>query len=132
VDNGVFEELMLDEYITAHSVPLDTQTVFSPSTDSHIFKPWSSYPFITRDISVWIPTEDDKVLLDTTIQLFAQECCSRPAYLVDTFSKEGRVSVAYRLVFQSFERTLTDEEVNKEMQKVENRIMSALPNAVIR
>jgi len=32
--------------------------------------------------------------------------------------KEGRVSYAFRLVFQSMERTLTDEEVNVLMKKI--------------
>jgi len=38
----------------------------------------------------------------------------------DKFQKPGedRVSYAYRLVFQSFDRTLTDDEVNGIMEKV--------------
>ena len=40
--------------------------------------------------------------------------------LFDTFSKEvegvKKTSFAFRLVFQSYEKTLTDEEVNKEME----------------
>jgi phenylalanyl-tRNA synthetase beta subunit len=31
--------------------------------------------------------------------------------LVDSFEKDGRLSLAYRLVFQSNDRTLTDEEL---------------------
>ena len=38
--------------------------------------------------------------------------------LVDSFSKEGRTSLAYRFVFQSYEKTLTDEEVSGEMEKI--------------
>ena len=36
----------------------------------------------------------------------------------DYFEKEGKVSYAFRLVFQSMERTLTDEEVSAVMQKI--------------
>jgi phenylalanyl-tRNA synthetase beta chain len=36
----------------------------------------------------------------------------------DRFEKEGRVSYAFRLVFQSMERTLTDDEVNGVMEGV--------------
>ena len=42
--------------------------------------------------------------------------------LFDTFKKENRVSYAFRLIFQSMERTLTDEEINK----VVNTIYSSL------
>ena len=42
--------------------------------------------------------------------------------LFDKFSKNGRTSYAYRLVFQSMERTLKDEEVNKIMDKIYSNI----------
>jgi phenylalanyl-tRNA synthetase beta subunit len=45
-------------------------------------------------------------------------------YLFDSFSKEGRTSFAYRLVFQSYEKTLTDEEVNPIMDNVTKKISS--------
>ena len=38
--------------------------------------------------------------------------------LFDEFSKEGKKSLAFRLVFQSSDRTLSDEEVNKVMERV--------------
>jgi phenylalanyl-tRNA synthetase beta subunit len=39
-------------------------------------------------------------------------------WLFDTFEKEGKTSLAYRIILQSFERTLTEDEVNKIMEKV--------------
>jgi phenylalanyl-tRNA synthetase beta chain len=36
------------------------------------------------------------------------------------FKKEGRVSYAFRLVFQSMEKTLSDEEVNAIMKEITN------------
>jgi phenylalanyl-tRNA synthetase beta subunit len=38
--------------------------------------------------------------------------------LFDTFTKDGRTSYAFRIVFQSFEKTLTDEEVTTHMDNV--------------
>jgi phenylalanyl-tRNA synthetase beta subunit len=38
--------------------------------------------------------------------------------LFDQFEKEGRTSLAFRFVFQSFSRTLTDEEVHGYMVKI--------------
>jgi len=36
----------------------------------------------------------------------------------DTNFKEGRKSLTFRLVFQADDRTLTDEEVGQEMEKI--------------
>ena len=38
--------------------------------------------------------------------------------LFDTFKKEGKVSYAFRMVFQSMEKTLTDDEVNSVMTAI--------------
>jgi phenylalanyl-tRNA synthetase beta chain len=38
--------------------------------------------------------------------------------LFDEFTKDGRVSYAFRLVFQSYEKTLTDAEVNTIMDRI--------------
>ncbi len=43
-------------------------------------------------------------------------------YLFDEFRKDEKVSYAFRLVFQSFERTLIDDEVNKIMENVYNAL----------
>ena len=37
---------------------------------------------------------------------------------VDEFTKDGRTSHAFRLVFQAMDRTLTDEELNPLMDSV--------------
>ena len=44
--------------------------------------------------------------------------------LADKFAKDGRISYAYRLVFQSYDRTLTDEEVNNIMVSITNKVKS--------
>ncbi|MCX6713458.1 MAG: hypothetical protein NTY66_04625 [Candidatus Vogelbacteria bacterium] len=36
----------------------------------------------------------------------------------DRFEKDGRISLAFRQVFQSYDKTLSDEEVNGIMDKV--------------
>ena len=42
--------------------------------------------------------------------------------LFDEFKKGDKISYAFRLVFQSFDRTLTDTEVNDIMNKITNKI----------
>jgi len=81
------------------------------------FKPFSAYPFMTRDVAFWAPLGTDVGLTKSYITENAGELLVK-LDLFDKFEKEGRVSYAFRLVFQSFERTLTDEEVNAIMEKV--------------
>ncbi|MCX6719250.1 MAG: hypothetical protein NTZ38_02645, partial [Candidatus Taylorbacteria bacterium] len=42
--------------------------------------------------------------------------------LFDTFKKEGKVSYAFRMIFQSMEKTLTDTEVNGVMEKINGEV----------
>ncbi len=86
------------------------------------FKPWSIYPFITRDISVWVGRDvDPKTLVDIYKELGGDLLIREPE-LVDQFAKDGRVSYSYRLIFQSFEKTLTDEEIKPITEKIYNKI----------
>jgi phenylalanyl-tRNA synthetase beta subunit len=84
---------------------------------------WSLFPFISRDISVWIPNNKDSENLKKLIKENVTNLLVREPYLIDSFTgKDGRTSYAFRLVFQSFERTLTDVEVNDIMTKITNKI----------
>lgn len=95
-----------------------TAPAFSPVAPGVLYAPPSSYPFVLRDIAVWVPDGggggEDVV---STVRKHAHELFIR-ADLFDAFSKDGRTSYAYHLVFQSKERTLTDTEVSDIMQKV--------------
>lgn len=81
------------------------------------FRQFSVYPSATRDIAVWSPegTEESEVL--NVILKNAGDLLAR-IDLFDKFEKDGRVSHAYRLVFESFEKTLSDEDLNPVMEKV--------------
>jgi phenylalanyl-tRNA synthetase beta subunit len=43
-------------------------------------------------------------------------------YLFDSFTKNGKTSYGFRLVFQSYEKTLTDDEINIIMDKIGHKI----------
>ncbi len=79
------------------------------------YTPFSVYPFITRDIALWVPEAARTEEILNTIRAHAGALLIRLDQF-DQFSKEGRVSYAFRLIFQSMERTLTDEEVNGAME----------------
>ncbi|MBA3789524.1 phenylalanine--tRNA ligase subunit beta [Patescibacteria group bacterium] len=85
------------------------------------YHPFSIYPFALRDVAVWTPagTEEDEVA--NSILREAGELLAR-IDLFDRFTKasEGteRISYAFRLVFESFDRTLSDEDLNPLMEKI--------------
>lgn len=81
------------------------------------YKTPSPYPFVLRDIAVWIPDgEGDGGAIVKVVRKCAGDLLVR-ADSFDVFSKDGRTSYAYHLVFQSHEKTLTDDEVNGIMEK---------------
>ncbi len=87
------------------------------------YKPFSAYPFMTRDIAVWasgskIKEDVEKVITDLSTDLLLRYD------LFDTYSMDDKTSYAYRLVFQSSERTLTDDEVNPIMDSIYSTLKS--------
>lgn len=85
------------------------------------YEPFSKYPFISRDIAFWTPagtSADDAfaVIREHTGDLLVK------SYLFDRFDKEGRVSYAFRLVFQSMDRTLFDGDADSRMASITNAL----------
>ncbi|MFZ1987907.1 MAG: hypothetical protein WAV21_02655 [Minisyncoccia bacterium] len=81
------------------------------------YRSFSTYPFATRDIAVWVPSETPSASIEKLITDAAGTLLVRIDEF-DRFEKEGRTSYAFRLVFESMDRTLTDAELQTVMQKV--------------
>lgn len=81
------------------------------------YKPFSLYPAMSRDIALWVTEGTQPTEVQSIIDGAAGDLRVRTT-LVDVFTKEGRTSYAFRLVFQSYEKTLTDEEINVLMEGV--------------
>jgi phenylalanyl-tRNA synthetase beta chain len=79
---------------------------------------WSEYPFMTRDIAVWLPESVSNNELISIINKNGTELLQGEPRLFDQFTKDGRTSYAYRIIFQAFDRTLTDNEVNPIMDAI--------------
>lgn len=77
----------------------------------------SQYPAVSRDIALWVAGGEETAEVQSILTAAAGPLLVRHA-LFDTFTKDGRTSYAFRLVFQATDRTLTDEEVNKVMDSV--------------
>jgi len=106
----------LDAFVaTLPQAPESYQTLALSKAER--YQLFSKYPFIVRDIAMWVPTTTNPESVQSAITENAGDLLVRIA-LFDRFEKEERLSIAFRLIFQSFDRTLTDEEVNAIMQKV--------------
>jgi phenylalanyl-tRNA synthetase beta subunit len=111
-------EIDFDTLIAALPEP----TSYEPLTQnplSHAYQAISSYPFVTRDIAMWVPDSTTWEILRALCDQVGNPLVIR-VDLFDTFSKEiegaRKTSFAFRLVFQSFQKTLTDDEVNQMME----------------
>ncbi len=90
------------------------------------FQRFSPYPYITRDISLFVPEDTDVHEIKKIIEEEGGEHLKN-VRLFDTYANDGKKSLAYRLVFQSMERTLTDGEVNKKTGAICSKIMEINP-----
>ena len=81
------------------------------------YKTVSQYPAISRDIALWVSEGIQAAEVETVLNESAGELRLRTD-IFDEFTKEGKTSYAFRLVFQATDRTLTDDEVAKVMENV--------------
>lgn len=115
IEDGVFE-FPVDTIFTLLPQPSTYEPELSWNTEAR-FVQWSAYPFVLRDIAVWVPQNTTKEMVERIIFEHATDLLVRYD-LFDEFAKEDLVSYAWHLVFQSKERTLTDEEIGAIMEKV--------------
>jgi phenylalanyl-tRNA synthetase beta subunit len=117
----------VNEFITEETLEFDlsviaqtrtfTQPEFSPVAHDAQFTPMSTYPFMLRDIAVWVPVDVTAEEISKTIRTAATTRLVKQ-YLFDSFQKDEKISYAFHLVFQSHERTLEDMDVNIEMENI--------------
>ncbi|MBY0538791.1 phenylalanine--tRNA ligase subunit beta [Patescibacteria group bacterium] len=88
------------------------------------YQPFSNYPSVTRDIAMWVGEGTDVRTVETLLRAEAGSLLVRLTHL-DTFTKDGRTSLAFRLVFQSKEKTLTASEVDDRMSVIHDACAKA-------
>ncbi len=120
IDKGVLT-MNVTELLPKLSIPT-AYTSFRGAAEM-TYTPFSQYPFVSRDIALWAPEGTTAVDIDTVIKAEAGDLLLHST-LFDEFHKDGKVSFAFRLVFQSFDRTLTDDEIGGVMQKVTEKLQN--------
>lgn len=121
---GAVGEINLSEIIPTLAAPAvwDIKS-FSGETK---YAPFSIYPFMVRDVAVFVPIAVSEKEVSDLIDTVAGPLKTR-LDLFDVFTKkfengEEKTSYAFHLVFQSYERTLVEEEVNEVMKKVSDAL----------
>ncbi len=126
IEKGIYAvaEIDLTEFLKSYALPANAsyKGLNNPPISNNKFAKFSQYPFIVRDIAVFAPESTSAEAVwqaaETGInRAGATDMLARHS-LFDTFKKDGKVSHAYRMVFQSMNRTLTDDEVKKVMDSV--------------
>jgi phenylalanyl-tRNA synthetase beta chain len=103
-------------------------TVLSTREDVSVYEPvsvkpdlayvsFSNYPSVSRDIAMWVEEGTETKQVADVLRDAAGPLLVRLTHL-DTFTKDGRTSLAFRLVFQSNEKTLDGSEVDELMKAV--------------
>lgn len=113
-DAGV-TEFTLDALLP--NLPPASSYVPVTKTPDITYEPFSAYPSVTRDIALWVPVAIDTDAVLNILKNIAGALCVRIS-LFDTFIKDDKTSLAFRLVFQSKQKTLTASEVDERMTAV--------------
>jgi len=122
VGNSCIFEIDLDCLVKSFKVEISFQALDFKSASDSRYEKFSLYPFIVRDVAVFVGESISSGEVWSAIEsgiakAGASGLLVRHA-LFDTFKKDGKVSYAFRMVFQSMEKTLTDEEANKIMESL--------------
>ncbi len=122
-EGGAVAQVDLSELVEKLPQPEKYGDILETDPQIERFRSISLYPFVVRDIAVFVNSEEDQKILEDLLQKGAGELLAREPRLFDVFKKENeegtsKVSYAYKLVFQAYDRTLTDEEVNKVMDGI--------------
>lgn len=112
--NGVVE-INLGEVLAQLPKPTEYKA-FTPAV-SVTYRPYSVYPSMSRDIAMWVEDNVAESTVEEVIKNSAGSLAMRLS-LFDKFSKDGRTSYAFRIVFQSNEKTLEGSEVNTIMDNI--------------
>jgi len=125
-------EKPLDEYVDGGE-PAQYEDL--PTSSAVLYRPFSKYPYIVRDVAMWVSNDTDPADVLWLLKKVAGELCVK-TYLFDRFEKparpddsgrsvgEEKVSLAFRLIFQSFEKTLTEAGANEAMAKVHTALQT--------
>lgn len=122
----VIKNFKLPHYTSAMTLDFDrlaTEIAKKPQT----YRPLSRYPSVSQDVSIKVPSSQDfmsvKGLIDQIITSHDIEIDVRPISIYQSESDTETKTMSFRLVFTSFETTLSDKDVTPIVQQIENLVI---------
>tara|TARA_Y200000002_G_scaffold240774_1_gene199019 strand:+ start:20740 stop:22647 length:1908 start_codon:yes stop_codon:yes gene_type:complete len=108
-------EIVFTEILISHAINNDcTESKAGLSNKEYTYNKISEYPSIYRDISFSSMDTTKIKELETVISKYDDEIL-KEKFIFDYYinKKSGEIKIGYRFIFQSLDKTLTDEEVEK-------------------
>lgn len=91
------------------------------------YKPFSNYPPVKRDTAILVSSEFEAQKIFELIKTYGSDLIE-DVYIFDVYKgkgiPEGKQSIAFRVTYRAFERTLTSEEVDSIHSKLVEQIIS--------
>jgi phenylalanyl-tRNA synthetase beta chain len=113
---------------------LDVEALHSLIRTAKAYQEIPKFPAVDRDLAIVVDETEEAEKLIEVIQKNGGKNLQK-TFVFDTYSGKqidaGKKSVAFRLIFQSKERTLTEEEVNEVIEKILNALKKTF-NASLR
>ena len=100
---------------------INVETILKLAEEEKEFKPLPKYPSVLRDISILV--SKDFRIGEIMEKISNASPILEDVDLIDEYWEESfsnNQSLTFRLIFQSEEKTLTDKEVNEELEKIKN------------
>lgn len=91
------------------------------------FTPFSVFPPVEKHVAFWV---DSQTFHENDFHQLVRATCGdlvESVRIIDTFRKEGRVSLCFAIVFRSMDKSLTHSYVNQVYEELRCQINDTLP-----
>ena len=85
----------------------------------------ASFPGIRQDLAFWVPADRTAAELVEVVRKAGGKLL-RDVRVFDVYAREGQTSLAVRLEFRAGDRTLTDEEIAPQREKIVKAVRDKL------
>lgn len=114
-------------YICMAEIDLDKLFNLFINVKLDYYKPFSIYPPVKRDVALLVSADFETKKIFDLIKAYKNELIE-DVYIFDVYKgkgiPEGKLSIAFRITYRAFDRTLTSEEIEEIHSKLIERLIS--------
>jgi len=123
IDNSALNQIGIDSEIAAFEI--DFNKLVTLATEERMYLPPSKFPSVVRDIAI-LTNKDTKIVEVMNLINASGGALVKDIDLFDIYQgdniPDSKKSLAFHIIYQSDEHTLTDKEVNNIHQKIVNAL----------